>query len=489
MRFRFRGVAAGMFVLAACGGGSSGAQRAAVCVPTTCAVLGNDCGEVADGCGGTLVCGACTGGSTCGGRGVANVCGVPSGGGAGGGGGTDGGGDPVAGGATRWWRVLDGPGDDAALGVGADASDGAVLFAYDSRQDASVAERRRVGTGEELATTTLPRAVRTPFATLASGAFYGRLEAHPQYPVTIGQSVFTRPTIVRWDVTGTYDGDLVACPTDDHECVLTLRSVDPDGSAVVARYPERGPIRLVVLAPDGTETWSFGQYLGDHGELANVRAPPALDLGGHVLVAARTTSRPLTGAPTLQGVPLTPDGHTYVLSFDVTGRLRWARELAGLDGAIDALGATSLGTVVVLGRFAGEFAFAGTTLRGGGRFLVAIEGDGSPRWARKLAASADAVSGLTVHPSGLLAAVTSCGVPVAIEAWNLAGDPLWSRSLAGVTCPVHAGASMPLATTLSTRDVLVGLELAGSADLGKGTWTAQQRAAVFVVLAAGATTP
>src|SRR5262249_48296640 len=47
-----------------------------VCTPTTCAALGATCGTVPDGCGGTLTCGVCTAPATCGGAGVANVCGV-----------------------------------------------------------------------------------------------------------------------------------------------------------------------------------------------------------------------------------------------------------------------------------------------------------------------------------------------------------------------------------------------------------------------------
>ena len=51
------------------------------CVPTTCAELGDNCGMVSDGCGGTLDCGTCSGGQTCGGGGTPNVCGGGGGGG------------------------------------------------------------------------------------------------------------------------------------------------------------------------------------------------------------------------------------------------------------------------------------------------------------------------------------------------------------------------------------------------------------------------
>jgi hypothetical protein len=36
---------------------------------------GANCGTLADGCGGLLNCGACTAPDTCGGGGLANVCG------------------------------------------------------------------------------------------------------------------------------------------------------------------------------------------------------------------------------------------------------------------------------------------------------------------------------------------------------------------------------------------------------------------------------
>jgi hypothetical protein len=48
------------------------------CQPKTCAALGDNCGSVSDGCGGTLSCGSCTSPQTCGGSGTANVCGGSS---------------------------------------------------------------------------------------------------------------------------------------------------------------------------------------------------------------------------------------------------------------------------------------------------------------------------------------------------------------------------------------------------------------------------
>ena len=47
------------------------------CAPKRCADVGATCGSIDDGCGGTLSCGACASPDTCGGGGVANVCGSP----------------------------------------------------------------------------------------------------------------------------------------------------------------------------------------------------------------------------------------------------------------------------------------------------------------------------------------------------------------------------------------------------------------------------
>jgi IgGFc binding protein len=48
------------------------------CTPLTCAGQGFNCGSAGDGCGGLLNCGTCKAPETCGGGGVAEVCGSPS---------------------------------------------------------------------------------------------------------------------------------------------------------------------------------------------------------------------------------------------------------------------------------------------------------------------------------------------------------------------------------------------------------------------------
>jgi hypothetical protein len=60
------------------GGGVANVCGTDACVPTTCATQGKDCDTISDGCGGTLSCGSCAAPETCGGGGVANVCGETS---------------------------------------------------------------------------------------------------------------------------------------------------------------------------------------------------------------------------------------------------------------------------------------------------------------------------------------------------------------------------------------------------------------------------
>src|SRR5258708_27728411 len=62
-----------------CGGGGTLFQcgtGTGMCTQRTCMQAGTNCGQVGDGCGGlTPNCGSCTFPETCGGNGVANVCG------------------------------------------------------------------------------------------------------------------------------------------------------------------------------------------------------------------------------------------------------------------------------------------------------------------------------------------------------------------------------------------------------------------------------
>ena len=56
-----------------CSGG--GVANACGCTKTTCQAQGKNCGQISDGCGGSLDCGSCSGLNTCGGGGTPGVCG------------------------------------------------------------------------------------------------------------------------------------------------------------------------------------------------------------------------------------------------------------------------------------------------------------------------------------------------------------------------------------------------------------------------------
>src|SRR4051812_25896373 len=58
--------------------GVSPSPSGPACYPRTCQDFAATCGSVADGCGGTLQCGSCAEGQSCGGAGVANQCGAPA---------------------------------------------------------------------------------------------------------------------------------------------------------------------------------------------------------------------------------------------------------------------------------------------------------------------------------------------------------------------------------------------------------------------------
>lgn len=68
--------------LVACGGctapqscGGGGVANVCGCTPLTCAQLGASCGDYPDGCGGTVSCGGCAAPQSCGGGGTAKACG------------------------------------------------------------------------------------------------------------------------------------------------------------------------------------------------------------------------------------------------------------------------------------------------------------------------------------------------------------------------------------------------------------------------------
>jgi hypothetical protein len=365
--------------------------------------------------------------------------------------------------------VLDTAGEDYALAVGADGSGAATLFAVYGGQTTM---ERRDASSLQLART-LPPAQQ--FLVGAGDATYVAVGASSRWPVSLLERTLTRPSVVRYTSRGDPESVLFSCEFED--CGLLLKGVDDAGNLLVREsYLDWSTYRM--LGPDGTARWSFEGTDGDHGPLAIFGPAATIDRSGRVLLYARTTSSPLTGPPTWRGAELEPGGHAYVIAVGGDGDVLWTRELPALNGAVSALGASERGTVLALGTHDDEFTFAGTTLRGGvaARFLLAIEADGTPRWAR----TPEASGALAVHPSGLLAAALECsGGRARVDAWNLAGEHLWTRLLPSACMGGHASIA-----TLANRDVVVGTEFSGVTDYGLGPVTAEGLwGAAFVALA------
>ncbi|MCU0696314.1 MAG: hypothetical protein MUC96_07290 [Myxococcaceae bacterium] len=70
-------LAVAAFFSLGCGANLDVASFDAGCAPRTCLGAGKNCGQLPDGCRGVLDCGACPGTQSCGGGGLANVCGAP----------------------------------------------------------------------------------------------------------------------------------------------------------------------------------------------------------------------------------------------------------------------------------------------------------------------------------------------------------------------------------------------------------------------------
>ncbi len=62
-------------LLLSCGSNPADPENPEGCAPATCAALNKNCGQVTDGCGGTIDCGGCGAGESCGASGQPNVCG------------------------------------------------------------------------------------------------------------------------------------------------------------------------------------------------------------------------------------------------------------------------------------------------------------------------------------------------------------------------------------------------------------------------------
>lgn len=237
---------------------------------------------------------------------------------------------------------------------------------------------------------------------------------------------------------------------------LTALAVDGHGAALVGTW---GPFGGSVgkLRWDDVSLWGFGvpSYRGSW--IPRVAVDPKED----VIVANGMDVYKLAGTD---------------------GARRWTVHLDAGGGIIDSVATTAAGTVVAAGRFVGYLDFAGTRLEeateaGERPFLLAIEANGAPRWARARRFDGP----VAVDPLGRIAFVEHVAAPCGDELvkWNLVGDELWRRPIArcpsGGTSSVH-GRAVAIARTSDPAvqgDIWVQGDGTGTFDLGTGALTAR----------------
>ncbi|HZZ84461.1 MAG TPA: hypothetical protein VFE30_07975 [Anaeromyxobacteraceae bacterium] len=402
-----------------CGGDDTCSAPPPACVPTTCSALGKSCGNLPDGCGGTLACGTCGGSDSCGGAGTANVCGTP----------------PVKGGDTRWVEFIDSGAEDAVQRVATD-KDGNVVAASIFGQGSSSPSlflRKYGGDGS------LKWEKRWSFDARSYASFTG-LATSPalgnvfvalqifcsQSPCNgpdLGGGAIAGPTLVKLDPAGAFDWQL--SPGD----VIGEVSVDSSGSAAVSGYSYKDGLGFATKYDyTGKQLWSYR---------TGYTAPLAFDPSGNLAIF---TNRDASGnyAPTL-------------LRLDPDGKLLWSKKL---DGYLNELGTSSLGTIVGL-EFDHLAAFEASD--GAQRFRIPL-----PMWAR----------GLGVDPAGRAAVAgqdsSGCN-DLAVRYYTLDGTFQWSRLVGAIgSC---GGAPQAYGAAIRAGDVLVGGAVTAPTDLGSGTYS------------------
>jgi hypothetical protein len=239
---------------------------------------------------------------------------------------------------------------------------------------------------------------------------------------------------------------------------VTNVAVDAAGSAAfaLARGTLTDNLRFVKFRWDGAQLWDLPAPRVNAGAAEPEPWAIAFDPAGNLAVGDRLV----------------------LYSLDAGGGMRWRAPLGegSTGGIVASIGTTALGTVVAVALFdSGTVSWAGTraTASGSdrGSLLAVAEADGSPRLGRVLSLGdgRDAAAA-AVDPAGRVAILTdgpgSCDEQV--ERWDLAGDLLWRRALAG-GCPPDARLLVSgIAVDPVSHHVRIAGGLQGTVDLGAG---------------------
>lgn len=182
-------------------------------------------------------------------------------------------------------------------------------------------------------------------------------------------------------------------------------AVDAAGDALVAGEEWTEDAHEPLLArygADGTVRWSRHFQFPSEGTVLHA---VAFTPSGYALLAGS-----VGGLLTVDGRTFGADGtrSLVLLAFGPEGQLAWGQEARGVDGRVTGLAVASDGGVVAVGESQGALTWGGTTLTGGGAFVLAAGVDGEPRWLRR-----PACGGLTSAPAVAVdaggAVAASCG--------------------------------------------------------------------------------
>lgn len=379
------------------------AMAEAACVPTTCEFLAATCGEVSDGCGGTLHCGGCASGQSCGGDGLAHVCSARA-----------------SAPAVQWLKTL--PAGVSGLSTGQGAS---IFFIRDSEGSSNLGLLGPDGTERWTRGSVEPR---VNFA---------------------GVSVSPSGELLAW---GRHEGTSGGG--------ASLLHLDTSGSLLATEHPDNVPEHYArdamggALGYEHTYARAAVHYQSSDGQEWTLRSTPrwafpptdawdpfyfqtvAPEPHGGALVTGS-----LKGEATLLGQPLGHAGQasSFVLRVSPEGKLVRAWELPDTDAALLQLGTSASGLVVGRGNYVGSLRWPGGVLRSGDTtesrpFLMALDEHAQPAWVRPLPWPLDA--GLMAVSAGGRIALANGYSPVSgrmpsavhVRVYDSQGNLEWSRS-------------------------------------------------------------
>ena len=375
----------------------------AACVPTTCEFLVATCGEVSDGCGGTLHCGGCASGQTCGGDGLAHVCSARA-----------------SAPAVQWLKTL--PAGVSGLATGQGAS---IFYIRDTEGNDALGLLGPEG-GERWTRSELePRVNFAGVSVTPSGELlaWGR----PEGSASAGASIY------RFDATGDLRATEHADNVPEHcsqDAAGNMLGYDHTYSRAFVRYQPRVGQGWSLQS---TPRWAYPPAESwDPFYFQTVTPDPR----GGALVSGS-----LQGEVTLLGQPLGKAGQvsSFVLRVSPEGKLVRAWELPDTDAALLQLGTSASGLVVGRGNYVGSLRWPGGTLGSGDTnesrpFLMALDEQGPPAWVRPLPWPMDA--GLMAVSAGGQIALANGYSPVAgrepsalhVRVYDARGNLEWSRS-------------------------------------------------------------